>query len=116
MKLCQVEMSEYASAAALLAVHSAISYSDALLIVLGGKRPRAENHRKAITALKRACTGANIEPRGITHLQKLLSVKTDISYGDKPVDEVRINALCESAKRFETWAEQVLYSREGRLS
>ena len=86
MKLCQDGMSAYASAAALLAVHSAISYSDALLIGLGGTRPRGENHREAITALKRACTGAKIESQGITHLQKLLSAKTDISYGEKPVE------------------------------
>lgn len=116
MKLCQDGMSEYASAAALLAVHSAISYSDALLIVFGGARPRGENHREAITALRRACAGAKIEQQGITHLQKLLSAKTDISYGEKPVDEVRITALCEAAKRFQKWAEGVLQRREGRLS
>jgi hypothetical protein len=116
MKLCQDGMSEYASAAALLAVHSAISYSDALLIGLGGARPRGENHREAITALKRVCTGAKIETQGIPHLQKLLSAKTDISYGEKPVNEVRIAALCDAATRFETWAERVLHSRKGRLS
>jgi hypothetical protein len=116
MKLCQDDLAAYASAAALLAVHSAISYNDALLIGLGGARPRGENHREAITALKRICTGAKIEPQGITHLQKLLSVKTDISYGDKPVDENRITALCAAAYRFEKWAEQVLQRQKGRLS
>jgi hypothetical protein len=116
MKLCQDGMSAYASAAALLAVHSAISYSDALLIGLGGARPRGENHREAISALRLVCTGAKIEPRGIAHLQKLLSAKTDISYGEKPVNEVRIAALCDAATRFETWVERVLHSRKGRLS
>jgi hypothetical protein len=116
MKLCQDGMSAYASAAALLAVHSAISYSDALLIGLGGARPRGENHREAVAALKRACTGAKIEPQGIVHSQKLLSAKTDISYGEKLVSETTIAALCEAAKRFEAWAEQVLHSREGRIS
>ena len=116
MRLCQDGMSEYASAAALLAVHSAISYNDALLEGLGGKRPRGENHREAVTALRRACTGAKIAPLGITHLLKLLDAKNDISYNDKRLDEVRITALCVAAKRFETWAEQVLHSREGRLS
>ena len=70
MKLCQDDLSAYASAAALLAVHSAISYSDALLIGLGGTRPRGENHREAVTALRRACTGAKIDHQGITHFQK----------------------------------------------
>jgi hypothetical protein len=116
MKLCQDDLAAYASAAVLLAVHSAISYNDALLVGLGGARPRGENHREAITALKRICTGAKIEQQGIAHLQKLLSAKTDISYGDKPVDENRITALCTAAFRFEKWAEQVLQRQKGRLS
>jgi len=116
MNLCQDDLSAYDSAAALLAVHSAISYSDALLIELGGARPRGENHREAVTALKRACTKAKIDQHGIKHFESLVSAKTDISYGDKPVNEVRIAALCEAAKRFETWSERVLQRREGRLS
>jgi hypothetical protein len=116
MKLCQDDLAAYASAAVLLAAHSAISYNDALLVGLGGARPRGENHREAITALKRICTGAKIEQQGIAHLQKLLSAKTDISYGDKPVDENRITALCTAAFRFEKWAEQVLQRQKGRLS
>jgi hypothetical protein len=116
MKLCQDDLSAYASAAALLAVHSAISYSDAVLIGLGGARPRGENHREAITALKRACTGAGVDLRGIVHLRKLLGSKTDISYGEQQVDNERIAALCIAAERFETWAERILQKRGGRFS
>jgi len=116
MKLCQDGLSAYASAAALLAVHSAISYSDALLIGLGGARPRSENHREAITALKRVCTGARIDRQGIAHLQRLLSAKSEISYGEKQVDDERITALCIAAERFQVWAERILQRREGRVS
>jgi hypothetical protein len=116
MRLCQDDLSSYASAAVLLAVHSAISYSDALLIGLGNARPRGENHKEAITALKRACTVARIDHQGITHLQKLLGAKTDISYGEKQVDSERITALCISAERFQVWAERILQKREGRAS
>jgi hypothetical protein len=116
MKLCQGDLSAYASAAALLAVHSAISYSDAVLIGLSGARPRGENHREAITALKRACSGARIDHRGITHLDRLLGAKTDISYGEKQVDNERIVALCIAAERFQVWSERILQRREGRSS
>jgi hypothetical protein len=116
MQLCQDDMSAYASAAGLLAVHCAISYNDAVLIGLGGTRPRGENHREAIAALKRACTKAKIEQQGIAQLQKLLNAKTDISYGDKQVDDQQTTALCNAAKRFETWAERVLQRGVGRLS
>jgi hypothetical protein len=116
MKLCQDDLPSYASAAALLAVHSAISYRDALLIGLGNTRPRGENHSEAIPALKRACTFAKIDHHGIPHLQRLLSVKTDISYGEKQADNERITALCIYAERFQVWAERILQRRQGRES
>ena len=116
MKLCQDDLSAFASAAALLAVHSAISYSDAVLIGLGGTRPRGERRQEAIAALKRACTGARVDHKGVAHLQTLLSAKTDISYGEKQVDSQRIAALCIAAERFRVWAEQILLKRERRLS
>ncbi|MGA2569803.1 MAG: hypothetical protein ABSF23_04725 [Terracidiphilus sp.] len=114
MKLCRDGLSTYASAAALLAVHSAISYSDALLTGFGGVRPRGENHREAVTALKRACTKAKTDQHGIGHFQKLLSVKTDVSYGEKRVDDERVEALCITAERFQAWAERILKKRGGR--
>lgn len=116
MKLCRDDLSAYASAAVLLAVHSAISYSDALLIGLGGTRPRGENHREAISALKRACTRARIDQQGLGHFQRLISVKTDVSYGEKQVDDEKVEALCITAERFQVWAERILQQRKGGWS
>ena len=116
MRLCQDDLPAYGSAAALLAVHSAISFNDALLTGLGHARPKGENHRTAVTALKRACTGAKIDSQGIIHLQKLLSAKTDISYGEKQVEDERTTALCIAAERFQAWVERTLEKRNGRSS
>lgn len=113
MKLCQDDLSAYGSAAALLAVHSAISYSDAVLVGLGGSRPRGENHRQAVAALRRACTNARIDHRGIAHFQSLISAKTDISYGEQTVDNERNGALCVAAERFRVWAERILERKTG---
>lgn len=113
MRLCQEDLRAYSGAAALLAVHSAIPYSDAVLLGLGGTRPRGENHLAAVTALKRACSGARLDHLGIAHFQKLLSAKTDISYGDKPVDDDKVTALCIAAERFQTWAERILMRAGG---
>jgi hypothetical protein len=66
--------------------------------------------------LKRTCTKAGIDHQGITQFQKLLSAKTDISYGDKQVDDEKATALCIAAERFQAWAERILQRREGRLS
>ncbi|HZB87951.1 MAG TPA: hypothetical protein VE291_04775 [Terracidiphilus sp.] len=113
MKLCQDDLPAYASAAGLLAVHSAISYSDAVLIGLGGKRPRGEDHRQAAAALKRACTQTRIDQRGIRHLETLLSAKAEIAYGERETTQDRIKALCITAERFRAWSEPILRRRRG---
>ncbi|MGC2619132.1 MAG: hypothetical protein WA414_08850 [Acidobacteriaceae bacterium] len=112
MKLCQDDLANYASAAALLAVHSAISFSDAVLIGLDGKRSRSENHQDAVRALRRACGRANEDHQGISHLQRLVGAKTDVSYGDKQVDDEKTTALCITAERFQVWAERILQRRK----
>lgn len=113
MKLCQDDLAAYASAAALLAVHSAISYSDAVLIGLSGARSKSENHLQAVQTLKKACSRARLEQQGVSHLQKLLGAKTDISYGEAQVDAEKAIALCIAAERFQTWAERILQARGG---
>lgn len=67
MKLCRDDLRAYASAAALLAVHSAISYNDAVLLRLEGRRARTKDHGVAIEAVKRACAKARIKQEGIQH-------------------------------------------------
>lgn len=113
MKLCQEDLPSYGSAAALLAVHSAISYSDAVAIGLGGSQPRGENHREAIASLRKICTAARVDHRGISHFQALISAKTDISYGKHSIDNERVRAFCVAAERFQVWAERILERKKG---
>lgn len=108
MKLCRDDLSSYASAAALLAIHSAISYNDALLIKLGGRRSRGEDHKQAIEAIRRACGTAKIKPHGVEHLRKLIGSKTDVSYGDRGLTTEKAEVLCVLAERFQVWAEGLL--------
>lgn len=105
MRLCAEDCSSYASAVALLAVHSAISYNDALCIRLTGGRPKGEDHKDAVRSIKKACERAKIEPAGLRHLEKLLSAKTDISYGDRAVNTERAQILSTTAERFVRWVE-----------
>lgn len=107
--LCKDDLKTFASAVALLAVHSAISYSDAVILGLGGKRPKSENHRDAITELKRVCTHKKIDYRqGIRQFEKLLGSKSDISYGSDVITNEKVIALCTAAERFEAWSEKTI--------
>jgi hypothetical protein len=116
MKLCQEDLPAYGSAAALLAVHSAIPYSDAVLIGLGDIRPQGDDHRQAVNSLRKACGRARLDRRGITHFERLVGAKTDISYGDRSIDNERVRAFCIAAERFQVWAERILQTREARVS
>lgn len=113
MELCHDGMDAYASAVALLAVHSAISFGDAVLISLTGRRARV--HRQAVTAITAACKKARIQADGIKHLSSLVSAKTDVSYGDKDVDKEKAEILYVAAERFQAWAEQVLGKKVGSV-
>lgn len=79
MRVCRYNRPAYPSAAALLAVHGAIAYNDAVQIKLTGDHLRTKDHGQAIAAIKRACGTAKIEPHGVAQLRKLLSMKTDNS-------------------------------------
>lgn len=111
MNLCRRTETYYPSAAALLAVHSAIAYNDAVVMKLTGERPKTQDHSQAIAALRRACGRAKIEPEGISHLSRLLGAKTDISYGDRYVTNQLADVLCVAADRFEAWAERFVLKK-----
>jgi hypothetical protein len=108
MKLCRDDLPSYAWAAALLAIHSAISYCDAVLFKLSGQRSRSPDHEQAVTVVTMACKKRKIQTDGIKHLDKLVSAKTEIAYGDQRVDSHKVEALCSAAERFQTWAERLL--------
>lgn len=112
MKLCGDDLLSYASAVALLAVHSAISYNDALHVRLTGKRPKGEDHKDAIRSVRKACAKVDIDPAGIKHLERLLNAKTEISYGDRKVNTEHAQVLSIAAERFQAWVERNLLAEE----
>jgi len=101
MQLCHDDMVAYASAVGLLAIHSAISFSDAVLLRLTGQRSHSHNHQKAAEVITKACKKAKISADGVKHLERLVSAKSDVAYGDKEVDEQRIEFLYVAAGRFQ---------------
>jgi hypothetical protein len=109
MRLCREDVA-YTAATALLAVHSSISYNDALYLKLAGRRRKSQDHKTAITDTKRVCARRGVAFSGLPHLQKLIGAKTDISYGDKRVESELAKTLCLSAERFEAWAVPIIKS------
>ncbi len=108
MKLCGAVDPGYPAAVALLAVHCAIAFQDALQIKLTGHRSRAQDHMQAVRDITKACTMKRVDTAGIKHLQRLVTAKTDVSYGERQVTKEQAEMLRVFAERFQSWAEGLL--------
>lgn len=105
------EDAPYGNAIALLAIHAAISYSDALSIAYGGIKSTDE-HAKAVDAL-RSVLGAQLPIARTKELLKILFEKDAVSYQGSyyTLDEgQRILGVTES---YCAWARKMF---EGRLA
>jgi hypothetical protein len=97
------EEAAFASATALLSVHSGIALNDALLTAWRGKPVKGEDHREAVRATEAECKTRKLTPAGVKHLNALIRSKSEVSYGDQVVTHEKAEALAESARRFEAW-------------
>lgn len=101
---------DYTSALALLAVHSAISWNDTILTKLTGRARKSENHMGAALVLEGECASRGMNGDGVKHLKRLIEAKSRISYGDQRTTPEAAFSLSVSAERFERWAIQILGS------
>ena len=75
MQLTRTDES-YWNSSALLAIHSAVSYSDALRLGLGDQKVSADDHQKSADSLQKLLASKHLEDRaGFKHLRFLLSKK-----------------------------------------
>lgn len=91
---------------ALLGIHCAISYCDALRIGLGSSKVSSENHGSATEDLKRCLKGKIENLRGTEHLGDLLAKKSRIAYSPTTVRENEVEEIVKHAQRFALWAEE----------
>src|SRR4051812_6120289 len=85
MRLISDDLSSYGEAVAVLAVHSAISLADAVLVATTGRRSDAEDHVAASKPLERLCQKRRLDVAGLKHLKWLLQRKTRFAYDDSHI-------------------------------
>src|SRR5215210_2577377 len=85
MRLISDDLSTYGQAVALLAVHSAISLADAVLVANIGQRSNAQDHSMATRPLDRLCQKKELDRTGIKHLVWLMQRKSRYAYDDDPL-------------------------------
>jgi len=98
------EDSSYGNAIAIVAIHSAIAYTDALTIAYGGFKSIEGDHTRAVYALQEAM-GARVDPRRSKLLLAIIKEKDTVSYQGVyySLDDAR--SLIERLNEFAEWAE-----------
>jgi len=105
MKMLAEDLPAYRTSVALLAIHSAISFNDAILAGIKGQRSKADDHSAAARELLGICRERRLEnTHGVRHLTSLLSSKSDVAYGEKRIDDNDIKSAMDKAERFANWA------------
>jgi hypothetical protein len=98
---------DLAFSSALLGIHCAISYCDALRIGLGSTKVSSDDHGSAAENLRRCLDDRKFENlRGVEHLRKLLSKKSRIAYAPDAVRKYDFEQIVNHTGRFVVWAEE----------
>lgn len=92
---------QFCNSAALLGIHAAISYADALRIGLGEAALASEDHRTAANALYRLIPANEPSAKGgVKRLMQLIDRKSRVSYGNKRLDRSEFELIYTHAERF----------------
>lgn len=93
----------YAPAVGLLAVHSSISMTDAVLVAFDGHRSKAEDHSVAASELEKLCSAKRIDAAGVKHLKELIGNKTRFSYDDAIIRDEEYKKAKLRMEQFFKW-------------
>ena len=99
---------EYWTAAAVLIVHAAIAYADALCIKVSGQRSVGESHEHTVTLLEELIAGGEEKKKALNQLKHILEEKTRVSYLGEILSPSTTKELWKRLERFREWAVGVL--------
>ena len=106
MKLLRDDLVEYRYSSALLGIHGAMSYGDALRVGMGNKKLSLDDHSTASAELKSMLTSRQYhKPQGADRLGRLISMKNRIAYTTEATTEKDVKDILVQAERFAAWAE-----------
>jgi hypothetical protein len=108
MRLLKDDIGEFRFSSALLGIHCAISYCDALRVGLGSPKVSSDDHRKAAADLKSRLLKRRFSDLGGIHqLASLLSEKSSVSYSSNELRRQDAEVIVQQTERFMAWAEAV---------
>ena len=102
--LAALDADGHGAAIGLLCVHAAISLADAVLVALGDERPKGQDHRVAVKALRKWCNAKEFTGPGPDHLSWLVANKNHFSYDETPVQPEDFKLALVKKDQFFKWA------------
>ena len=106
MELLKEDLIEFKCSSALLGIHGALSYCDALRMGLGSHRLSSDDHKTAAADLRKMLAARKFgNLQGVDRLSKLLTEKSEIAYAPRNVSEKSVLEIIQQARRFALWAE-----------
>ncbi len=107
MDLLRDDLTEYKSSCALLGIHCAISYSDALRTGMGCADLTSDDHKTAASDLTTRLMSRKFQKvQGAARLERLLARKNGIAYAAEQARENEVEEIVKQAERFAFWAEE----------
>jgi len=96
------------SAAAVLIVHSAIAYTDAVTVKFGSQRSSGEQHSSAVELVRQILEVDEEDERALARLNRLLAEKTKVSYTGMVASPSEISNMFKNLERYRDWAKRKL--------
>jgi hypothetical protein len=100
---------EYGNGLAIVAIHAAIAYTDALTVAYRELRSVDGDHARAASVLSHAL-GARAQDQ-VPRLTRMLNAKSDASYSGSYYTLQDGREILRDLKRYASWAEEMLEQR-----
>jgi hypothetical protein len=107
-ELDAISETRYGNGLAIIAIHAAIAYTDALTIALRGIKSQDGDHVRAADVLAHALGQQREHTGQVSRLRRILQAKSDASYGGQyyTLDDGR--RIVRETTEYIRWAEDVL--------
>jgi HEPN domain-containing protein len=99
---------EYWTAAAVLIVHAAIAYADALCIKVAGQRSVGDSHEHVVALLEELVAGRDEKKQALHQLRFIIEEKTRVSYLGEMISPSQTKELLKRLERFREWVLSIL--------
>jgi hypothetical protein len=106
-----ISESRYGNGLAIIAIHAAIAYTDALTIAYRGIKSQDGNHSRAADVLAHALGQRSEYSEQVRRLRGILQAKSDVSYSGQYYTLEEGKRILRETTAFIQWAEGMLAAR-----